>query len=195
MENIRCPGCGAPYDGKKCRACLYKPMETNLSYHAKTVAVRPRQKQKKSAFSSLVGFFVILALIAVMLPTIRNWGMKLDAIEAANQTPEPIPGNSRVLFREDPITVLVPESEPSKAALWFYNHGSEDAIVVCRIVTVNGRNIADAALSVFVPANSAVKSTLLEQDTIINDVAFTMEAETARGEFLFETAPIQLKTK
>lgn len=195
MENIRCPGCGAPYDGKKCRTCLYKPMETNLSYHAKTVAVRPRQKQKKSGFGSLRGLFIILALIAVMIPGLRNWGMKLDAIEAANRTPEPLPGNPTVLFQHTSISVLVPEQDSSCVSLWFYNHGKEDAVVVCKDITVNGNPLNDASLSVYVPAGSAVKNTLLELETPADEITFSMEAQRPNGEFLFDTAPICLKER
>ena len=170
-----------------------KPQVPSCQLLCRKVIYPVFEKRQKSPLLSLVGLLVIFVIIAAFMPGLRRWGLRLDAIDAVNRTPEPIPGNSKVLFREDPITVLVPEMEPSKAALWFCNHGSEDTMVICRIVTVNDHEVKDASLSVSVPANSAVKSTLLEHDTIIHDIAFTMEAQTSRGEFLFETAPIQLK--
>ena len=197
MANNRCPGCGAPYNGKKCRACLYTPMETTLTrqtgrFSEKSTPVT-RQKQPKTIGSSLRGFCILLALLAILMPGIRNWGIKLDAMEAINRTPEPIPGNPRVLFQQEPITVLVPETDSPSISLLFYNQGKEDAVVICRDITVNGYRMENAVFSVCIPAGSAVKGTLLELETLADTFTFTMEARKPNGEFLFETAPIQGK--
>lgn len=195
MERMRCPSCGAPYNGKKCRACLYVPTETNLSRSTKTAPVIPGQKRKKSTFSSLAGLFVILAIIAMVMPGLRSWGWKLDAIDAANRTPEPIPGNPTVLFQQEPITVLVPKKDSPDVSLWFYNHGKEDVIVVCKDITINGYRMENAAVSVYVPSDSAVKTTLAELDTFAAEITFVMDAKTPAGEFLFETPPIYLQER
>lgn len=196
MSIIRCPSCGAPYNGKKCRVCLYEPMETGIpSGTGKKTVQRPavpRQTRQKSIGSSLLGLFFILAMICIMMPVFRNWGMKLDAIEAINRTPEPIPGNPTVLFQHESIAVLVPENDSPSISLWFYNHGREDAVVVCKDVTVNGYRMEKITLSVYVPAGSAVKGTLLELETLADSFAFAIEAQKPNGEFLFETAPIRL---
>lgn len=195
MAENRCPGCGAPYNGRKCRICLYTSMETNLSRNAKPVSPAPRPKQKRSAVGSMVGFLLILVLIAIVLPFARNFGRKLEAIDAANRTPEPIPGNSAVLFQQEDITVLVPKQDTSGISLWFYNHGKEDIMVVCKDIAINGCRIENAEVSVYIPAGSAVKSTLPEPETFADEVTFAMEAQKSSGEFLFETAPISLKER
>ena len=195
MDDMRCPSCGEPYNGKKCRACLYEPMKTDIAGSRNTPerkAAVPRKKHPKSVSRSLLGFMIILMLICIVTPALRNWGIKLDAIEAANRAPEPIPGNPTVLFHHDTITVLVPETDSADVSLWFYNRGKEDAVVVCRDITVNGYRMENILLSVYVSAGTAVKGTLLELEVPADTFSFSMEAHKPNGEFLFETAPIQL---
>lgn len=193
MTKDRCPGCGAPYDGRKCRICLYTSVDTDLPRQTKPFPSAPRAKQKRSAAASMAGFLLILALIAIVLPLARNLGRKLDAIDAANRTPEPIPGSSTVLFQQDDIAVLVPKQDSSDISLWFYNHGKEDIVLVCKDITINGYRMENAEVSVYVPAGGAVKSTLLELETLADEFTFAIEAQKSSGEFLFETAPIYLK--
>ena len=91
MEKIRCPGCGMPYNGRKCRNCLFQPAKTDLTIvrtdrkqnHASPGFPKGGKKQK-SLLRSLLGFLVILALIALMLPSLRNWGMELEETERTN---------------------------------------------------------------------------------------------------------------
>ena len=198
MDQMRCPGCGAPYNGKKCRMCLYEPMGTHLSRNtgktANQKAPFPGRKKRTSAVS-IKGILLLLVLMAAALPLLLNWGIKLEAMEAASRTPEPIPGNPAVLFQHESITVLVPEEDSPIVSLWFYNHGKEDAIVVCKEISLNGYRMENTALSVYVPAGSAVKGTLLELETLADELAFAMEAQKPNGEFLFETAPIYLKER
>ena len=93
MERNRCPGCGMPYNGKKCRNCLFQPVKTDLTSDSvrekQTKVSRPSPKDGKkqtSALRSLIGFLVILVLIALMLPILRNWGMELEEMEHLNST-------------------------------------------------------------------------------------------------------------
>ena len=198
MERERCPSCGAPYNGRKCRICLYTPMETGSSGQARKIPPKtpsaPRKNREKGIGHSLCGLFIILVLIAACLPGLRSWGTKLKAMDAASRTPEPIPGNPTLLFQHDPITVLVPDQDAPAVALWFYNQGKEDAVVICRDI-FNGYRMENVFLSVYVPADSAVKATLLELETLADELTFTMEAQKPNGEFLFETAPIHLKER
>ena len=93
MERNRCPGCGMPYNGRKCRNCLFQPAKTDLTAvrtgrkrnHASPGFPKCGKKQK-SLLRSLIGFLVILALIALMLPSLRNWGMELEEMERTNST-------------------------------------------------------------------------------------------------------------
>ena len=90
MARERCPGCGAPYNGKKCRRCLYQPMTA-----ASPASVQPRKKltatqQKPSALRSLLGFVILLILIGLLLPVLRNWGAELKATEESNAAVHPL---------------------------------------------------------------------------------------------------------
>ena len=86
MERNRCPGCGMPYNGRKCRNCLFQPVKTDLTSvsSGKKTASQANGKKQKSVLRSLLGFLVILALIALLLPSLRNWGMELEKTEQAN---------------------------------------------------------------------------------------------------------------
>ena len=195
MAENRCPGCGAPFNGRKCRICLYTAMETNLSRQVKPISPAPRPGKKRSAAGSMAGFLLILALIAMALPLARNLGWKLEAMDAANRTPEPIPGNAAVLYQQEPITILVPAQEDSGTAIWFCNHSSEQLLVTCREITVNGRRMEDAALSIALPENSAVKSSLPDGDnTDIEELTFLLEVKDRNGVCLFETEAIRWET-
>lgn len=91
MTEKHCPGCGVPYNGKKCRMCGFQPLEKNIEQTPVTrrkSAVLPR---KKSAVSALLGFVVILALIALLLPVLRNWGESLEEMEASHGISQPLP--------------------------------------------------------------------------------------------------------
>lgn len=86
MARERCPGCGAPYNGRKCRRCLYQPMTA-----ASPASAHPRKKpsarqHQSSALRSLLGFVILLILIGLLLPVLRNWGTALKATAESNAT-------------------------------------------------------------------------------------------------------------
>jgi len=100
MAKDICPSCGAPYNGKKCRICYFQPLNTDMipstgtrRFERPFVDVSKRKsisrkkrcayKKQKTTTGSLVGFLIILVLIALMLPVFRNLGTKLEAIEAS----------------------------------------------------------------------------------------------------------------
>ena len=84
MANQRCPGCGAPYNGKKCRRCLYQPMAVKASSSPVRRKKPAANRKPSSALGSLLGFLILLALIAMLLPVLRSWGMDMQAIAEAN---------------------------------------------------------------------------------------------------------------
>ena len=86
MANQRCPGCGAPYNGKKCRRCLYQPMAVKAPASSPPVRRKKLTTNRKSssALGSLLGFLILLALIAMLLPVLRSWGTDMQAIAEAN---------------------------------------------------------------------------------------------------------------
>lgn len=189
MANLRCPGCGGVYNGKKCRVCLYQPMETDLSHPVRKSAA-PMPKKRRSAAGSLAGFLILLGLIAAVMPQMRSFGGKLDAMEAVNCTPEPIPGNSAVLFQQEPLTILVPEP-PSDTSLWFYNHGSKEILVVCRNIDIDGTPVPD--VSVMLPGNHAVKTRLTDGE-LPAEITFLLEIYDRNGGLLLETDSIHWRT-
>jgi len=109
MASDICPSCGALYNGKKCCKCCFQPLDTDItrSIHKQKGAMRqrgalkqkpiPRKKYKnqKTAVSSLLGFLILLVLIALMLPILRNFGTKLEAIEASQIISETYSENAK----------------------------------------------------------------------------------------------------
>ena len=77
-----CPGCGAPWNGKRCRSCGYEPFREEPR---RRTAPSPKKKttRKKRGFP---GFLVLLVLIGAMIPILRDWGQKLEIMEEANRS-------------------------------------------------------------------------------------------------------------
>lgn len=112
MARDICPSCGAPYNGKRCRECFFQPLDTDMTHSAhkqKGELRRPggskqkqvphkKAKKQKSNISSLIGFLIILLLIALMLPMLRNFGTKLEAIEASRIISEDYSENAKPEF-------------------------------------------------------------------------------------------------
>lgn len=93
MARERCPGCGAPYNGKRCHRCFYQPMTTVRAPSSR----RPESRKKtalgrkpSSALRSLLGFVILLALIAMLLPMLRNWGTDLKATAESHAAGNPL---------------------------------------------------------------------------------------------------------
>lgn len=81
MKNTTCPGCGAVYNGRRCRSCGYEHFHQAA---AKAVPVPvPRKERRKHP---LLGFLILLLLIWALLPALRRWGLELEAMEEAHNT-------------------------------------------------------------------------------------------------------------
>ena len=81
MASYLCPGCGAVYNGKKCRACGYTPFSnTSLPGEPVPAGIRFRRRKRSHPF---LGFVLLLCLIAGSIPLMRNFGLELEAREAA----------------------------------------------------------------------------------------------------------------
>ena len=83
MKNTVCPGCGAGYNGRHCRRCGYETFPEAAGRSSKPAAPVSKKKRKKHP---LIGFVILLLLIWALLPGLRQWGQKLDAIEDAHNT-------------------------------------------------------------------------------------------------------------
>ncbi len=103
MGNMICPSCGAPYNGKRCRSCNYEHFSEeiahgNHSHKGEPLVIdAPVRKPipKKDPFDCpkkarrkhpLIRFLILLYLIYSLMPLLRQWGLKLEAMEEAQRT-------------------------------------------------------------------------------------------------------------
>lgn len=117
MARDTCPSCGAAYNGRRCRNCLYEPFSEEIAHGNHThkgeplVIGAPARKpvpqkdpfgcdKKSRKRHPLTGFILLLVIINSLLPLIRNWGLELEAREEAVHT---------VAIRPEPEPVMAPE--------------------------------------------------------------------------------------
>ena len=81
MQNAICPGCGAGYNGRRCRRCGYAPFPEAKPHTAAPTNPVPRRKRQKHP---LIRFLILLLLIWALLPLLRQWGQQLEATEDSN---------------------------------------------------------------------------------------------------------------
>ena len=84
MKSNTCPGCGAVYSGRRCRSCGYKPFPEAISQ--KTAPSAPVRKKEKRKYP-LIRFLILLYLLYALMPLLRNWGLKLEAMEDMARKP------------------------------------------------------------------------------------------------------------
>ena len=82
MNKNACPGCGAPWNGKRCRSCGYVPFREDPR-PPKAPSAKRKRPQKKHP---LLRFLLLLILIYSLIPILRNWGLKLEILEEANRS-------------------------------------------------------------------------------------------------------------
>lgn len=80
MKNAVCPGCGAGYNGRRCRRCGYETFPEAAVRSTKPAAPITKKQRKKHP---LIGFLILLYLIWSLLPLVKEWGLKLEAMEEA----------------------------------------------------------------------------------------------------------------
>ena len=173
MGKIICPSCGAPYNGKRCRHCGYEHFSEEIAHGSHTHKGEPlvidapsRQPiPKKDPFGCekktrnkhpLVRFALLLALINALMPMLRNWGLKLEAMgnrPAAILTAQPEPilqqSNMVIFHQEDGITIFTtPEqfSDPSNFSLYVHNESSMRVTASAGEIRVNGIDLPHTAL-------------------------------------------------
>lgn len=168
MAKYICPSCGARYNGKKCRQCLYENFGETIAHGSHThkgeplvidspvrrpipkkdpFGCPPKQKKQKSARQKnpVLRFLVLLFAIYSLLPMIRNWGLDLERREAALVQPEmAVPEDLVTLWEEGPITISIqPHYLQNFAAedprIWVHNELNKmDVSVRTRYVMANG---------------------------------------------------------
>ncbi len=83
MKNSTCPGCGAAYNGRYCRSCGYEHFAEDTAHQKHSSAVPAPKKERKK--HPLIRFLILLYLIYSLLPLLRQWGLKLEAMEDTAQ--------------------------------------------------------------------------------------------------------------
>lgn len=168
MKRSTCPSCGAPYNGKRCRRCCYEHFTEEIAHgnHAhrgeSLVTDAPARKPASSCAKAprkkhpLVRFLVLLTLIYSLMPMLRNWGLRLEAMEnrpAAMMAaqPEPIlqPENMVIFHQEDGITIFTtPEqfSDPNHFSLYVHNESAMKVTASAGEIQVNDIDLPHASL-------------------------------------------------
>ena len=173
MKKNICPSCGAPYNGKRCRNCCYEHFSEEIAHRGHVHGGEPfviddpvrKPIPKKDPFgcekrtrkkNPLARFVILLAVIHSLMPMLRNWGLKLEAMEnrlaaVISAKPEPIllPENMVILHQEEGITLFTtPEqfADPNQFTLFFHNESSMSITVSSGDIRVNGIDLPHASL-------------------------------------------------
>lgn len=98
MGKNTCPGCGAGFNGKRCRSCGYEHFSEEIAHRGHThqgeplVIEAPARKPvpRKDPFgcdkktrkkNPLIRFLILLYILYSLMPLLREWGLKLEAME------------------------------------------------------------------------------------------------------------------
>lgn len=184
MKSDQCPGCGAVYNGRKCRSCGYEPFTEEIAHGNHSHKGEPlvidaparRPIPRKDPFSCeksrkprsktkhpLLRFFMLLYVIYALMPLLRNWGLELKQREAAA---EPVPAQLVTLSEKEDITISVQTDQLSSPhwekglRIWVGNKTPEDLTFWAQYVTVNGFVMPNASLHVEARGHSDGMGTL-----------------------------------
>lgn len=176
MAHYKCPGCGMPYDGKKCRHCYYEHFSEEIAHGGHThkgepLVIRsatrkpiPRKdpfgcetKTKKKKNSRLPATLLAL-LIFFAEPVIDLAGELLRELEDTVSAftvaqPEPamaIPEDTMILYQGDGLCVRTDwkyyDSFGNGLSLYLENYTDRDVTVTAREVAINGYLMEYASL-------------------------------------------------
>lgn len=188
MARYTCPSCGAAYNGKKCRQCLYEHFTEEIAHGTHVHEGEPlvidapvrKPVKRKNPFDCdkqtrkrhpLAGFLVLLAVINCLLPLVRNWGLELEVREEALLSPEPVPRpeNCRILYEDADISVYTDWTEdqefPGSFPIVVENWSRKDISVSARNLTINGYVMEYSGFYCFAEAGSMAKEPFLPDQT------------------------------
>jgi len=232
MAKYVCPSCGKSYNGKKCRACLYENFAEEIAHGGHShrgeplvidapvrrpipkkdpfgcekqtrKSVFPRREKKQRPFAGLLTIFL---LIYSFLPLVRNWGLELEAREAAVQMEMAMPEDLVTLYEEGPITIstqshCLNEFPDSGLRLWVKNEQRQmDVYLTTKYVMADGFVLPNTGLYMECSADSVCLDTLyLEGEdlkdagiTQVRELIFVLECTDESYTVLFETDPITI---
>ena len=196
MNQNTCPGCGAPWNGKRCRSCGYEPFREEHRPRKKPSHKR-KTHPKKHPF---LGFLLLLFLIFSLMPLLRNWGQKLEIVEEANRsvTQEPvIPATDLLtLYSGENLQIFTTaynaEDLSQGLTLYIQNNSDRDLVLHTEDLLINGSS-ADQQLYGKAYAKSISKNLLrFEASSEIQTVSFRLKAFDMAGSQLFTTDRIAL---
>ena len=198
MKTMKCPSCGAPYNGRRCRSCYYEPFSE---------AVRPSRRgqtpvpRKGRPGFSLVRFLVLLTFLYTLMPMARNWGLKLEAVEEINRTPVRemvIPATDVLtLYQSEKIHIFTTAYDsPESLILYVQNDSDQDLLLYLDGLLVNG-DPAKQELYCKASANTVVKNILRfdtgSESSDIQTISFRVCAYDEKNSLLFTTDSITLE--
>ena len=187
MAKYTCPSCGAAYNGKKCRACLYENFAEEIAHGSHTHqgeplvidapgrrpsprkdpcgCPKPARKRKTARQKNPVLRFLLLLLVLYgLLPLVRNWGLELEERETAARMEMAVPENLVTLYEEGHVTVSVQSNQISHFAdglrIWVKNDSSQEYTVTAHYVTANGFVMENASVYVKCAPNAYGMGTL-----------------------------------
>lgn len=172
MKKHTCPSCGSPYNGKHCRSCNYEHFSEeiahgNHSHRGEPLVIDgpdrkpvPRKNpfgcdRKTRKKNPILRFLILLYVIYSLMPMLRSWGLKLEAMEdrrsAVTVHPEPVlqPENMVILHQEGGITLFTtPEqfTDLNEFRLSVYNESPVNVTVSAGDIRINGILLPHASL-------------------------------------------------
>ncbi|MBQ3194597.1 MAG: hypothetical protein IJB59_13615 [Oscillospiraceae bacterium] len=182
MARNICPSCGNPYNGKKCRNCLYEAFpETTVRKPAVKTGTPPvadppaRQKQarqKTPRRNPLSRFVLLLTLIYAVMPMLRNWGLDLKEKERESSVrliavqPEPVLSaeDMVILHESTDITIFTSQEDlvdfSDGFCLYVQNDSSLNVTVSAGDIAIDGVPMPHSRLVCRAGANAIGKGWL-----------------------------------
>lgn len=194
MAVYKCPSCGARYNGKRCRSCLYEHFTEEIAHGNHVHEGEPlvidapvrkpirrknpfgcddtTRKQSKSRFGVLLA--ILLALMGPVLDIAED--LISDNFSAVAE-PEPVmavPEDAMVLYADEAFRVLAQwkngqEYTEEGIRIWVENHTDRDLTVCIRDTIVNGYMMDTAFYYCDVREGSLAMSTLYLSEEGLNN--------------------------
>ena len=207
MKKQTCPSCGAGFNGRYCRACGYEHFHEETARRKEGPAaggaaaspVPKKTPEKRTRRKDpMLRFVILLVLINSLMPLLRNWGLKLEAMEesAAAVAREPVvPEGDRVtLYRQKDLYIFTTEYDAKHFAdgitVYVQNDSDRELLLYADELRING-NAVSQELYCKAPDNGTGKNWLrFEGDadaSEIRSVSFRLEVSDTEGDFILTT--------
>lgn len=199
MNKNNCPGCGALWNGRRCRSCGYEPFREEPRRRS---SPSPKSKKTRRKYPFL-GFLLLLALIWTILPLLKKWGMELEVMEEINRsvTQEAVVPDAELLtlYYGENLHIFTTKYDAEHLSdgltLYIQNSSDRDLVLHTDGLLINGStagqqlyckayaNVIGTNLLRFVPETGASE---------IQSVSFRLKAFDIAGNQLFTSDRIAL---